>query len=175
MPRTGRQHRRADILGAVRPAQTPALARRAAALSACSALLVLAACSPQQPKEFTGAKGEVAAVIDRFGTSATNDDGGRICRDLLTPELSRELAARAGGSCPNAVAKAIRASDFRDVRVDGVTIDGKGAAATVKASVPNTEDRRRTLYVGLTREGAKSDWRVADLAAPRPTSGATTP
>lgn len=169
----------ADILAPVRPAQTRSVVRRAAVGSACTALLLLAACSPQQPTEFAGVKGDVADVVAQLGASARKEDGGRICRELLTPKLAEELAARAAGSCPTAVARATRGADYLDVKVEDVTLNGSASTAleaTVRATVPDTEKRTRTLYIGLSREGNTRDWQISDLAAPRPTrAGATTP
>ncbi|CAA9498265.1 MAG: hypothetical protein AVDCRST_MAG69-1732 [uncultured Solirubrobacteraceae bacterium] len=108
--------------------------------------------------EFEGAEADVAEAIEQLESSGTRQESAdEICRDLLTEDLVRRLAA-GGSSCESEIRQAIADADLFDLRVTDVTVQGDNAIAEV---VSAAGDSRAAATVRLARE--RGDWRVGDI------------
>lgn len=124
-------------------------------------MVTLAACAPTETKQLEGTAGQVQAAVKKFSDAAGDGSAGVICRDLVTPELRKQLASH-GKSCEDAVRAAIENSDYTPLTVDTVRLtkgeDGNTATAITATSV---EDRYRA--VKLEKVGDK--WLIASFEA----------
>ena len=112
--------------------------------------------------DFEGAEADVAEAIERLESAGTRqDNAGEICRDLLTSELSRRLAADAS-SCEAEIRQAIADADLAQLSVTDVSVRGDRASARVESAAGET---RRAATVELARE--RGDWRLAGIRSAR--------
>ncbi len=113
--------------------------------------------------DFEGVEGDVAEAIERLQTTGTRQESAdEICRDLLTQDLVRRLAAD-GSTCETEIRQAIADADLFDLRVTDVSIEGDTATAEV---VSAAGDSRAEGTVGLIRE--RGDWRVGEITGTAP-------
>jgi hypothetical protein len=134
----------------------------ALALAALAAAAVAAGCAPQSTSsnkstsKFPGAQRPAAQTVEDLEAAANDGDGAKICRDLISASLRRQLSQR--GACAAVVKAAIKDADSVGMTVDQVRIDGNDATARVTFE---TGKKDRTGTIGLVREGGR--WRVATL------------
>src|ERR671920_296466 len=98
----------------------------AAALVAC--LVVTASCGgdASNADRFEDDEQAVARVIDDLGAAARDGDAERICDDLVTVDLRRNVGQATGASCADAFSENVVGDETRYV-VDDVVVDGSQA------------------------------------------------
>jgi copper chaperone CopZ len=107
--------------------------------------------------KFKGDQKLVANTVEDLETASRpgRSDTGKICRDIVTPALAKQLAT-AGGSCEKAVDGAIKDADGYQLTVQKVVINGTTATAQVKTE---TGKKDRVQTVALTKAGP--GWRIS--------------
>ncbi len=80
---------------------------------------------------FKGPEKQVAAVVDRFETGLDDNEGGKVCDELLTLEFAKKVAKGSGQTCPDAVMDAVDSGQYQ-ARIDVKSISITGDTATVK-------------------------------------------
>ena len=99
-----------------------------------AAALALSACGTAQSSndvKFTGAKKDVADLVDKLATAGQRHDASTICNDILSKQLLTELKS-AGGDCESEMKDAIADATDYDLQVRSVKIDGNTATAQVR-------------------------------------------
>src|SRR3954453_22825711 len=126
---------------------------RAALVLTLLAVVLLAGCTTtaSDSKSFQGTEGEVADAIGDLQSAGKRRDEGKICAELLTRELARQMAA-AGATCAEQVRDAIADVDDFDLTVKDVSVSGPTATAQI-------ENDDRTSTFRLQKVGAA--WRIS--------------
>jgi hypothetical protein len=128
-----------------------------------AATVVLAGCAgapssgSSSTSKFNGDERLVANTVEDLesASSPRGTDTGKICRDVLTSALAKQIAA-AGGTCEKGVDNALKDSDGYQLTVQKVAIDGTTAVAQVKTE---TGDHDRIQSIALQKQGA--GWRIS--------------
>jgi hypothetical protein len=124
-----------------------------------AAALALSACGSTQSSssdvQFTGAKKDVADVVDKLATAGRRGDAKTICDDILAKQLLTELKT-AGGNCETEMKNAIRDASDYDLQVRSVKVTGANATAQVRQG-----DDGPTATFTFVKEGAS--WRASAL------------
>ena len=109
--------------------------------------------------KFKGEERLVANTVEDLesDTQPRSTDTGKICRDVLTPALAKQIAA-AGGTCEKGVDDALKDADAYQLTVQKVAITGTTATAQVKTE---TGDNDRVQSIALQKQGA--GWRISRL------------
>jgi hypothetical protein len=107
--------------------------------------------------KFKGDQRLVANTVEDLETASRpgRSDTGKICRDIVTPALAKQLAT-AGRTCEKAVDGAIKDADGYQLTVQKVVINGTTATAQVKTE---TGKKDRVQTVALTKAGP--GWRIS--------------
>jgi hypothetical protein len=74
---------------------------------------------------FHGEKARVAAVADNFESAADDRDYSRICRTLVSPELTRGLERRTGKTCVEYLHDLYNGQPQASLDVDDITVSGQ--------------------------------------------------
>jgi hypothetical protein len=119
----------------------------------CAALGACGGDKGANEKRFDGDSADVAAVVDRLQTYARDGDGSKICSDLMTPQLSRFIAASFNTSCAKRVADQL--GDKTTITVRRLQVDGPLASATVVEA-----NRTFTGMAFVKRDGK---WRISRI------------
>ena len=122
----------------------------AALLALLAATAVGCGAAQSSSQDFSGEEADVAEVVEDLQAAAQEDEPGRICREILSTGLSRQL----GDRCGQTVSTAIDDTDTFEVNAKSVRIDG--ARARVRVETGRDGDREELLE--LVRQG--NDWRV---------------
>lgn len=124
-----------------------------------------AASNSDSSSKFSGVQKDVAKVIEQFQKAAEDQDGHKICRDLITPALQVQItrANRSTSSgCAQAVKDGMKDSDQSDLTVKTVRIAGpSNATALVKQKTGDKKSRMTTV----TLQKVAGSWRISKLAA----------
>jgi len=124
--------------------------------------LALAGCGAaprNSAKDFKGADGTVAAVVERLEKAARDDDPAVVCKTLLSTKLLAALRAQ-GTNCNTGVKEAFKDADSLDLTVDAVKVSGASATAKVKYR-SLSHDKTATLQ--FDREGRA--WKISSLGS----------
>lgn len=133
---------------------------RPAAAALCLLALALSACGAaprDSAKDFKGAEGEVAKVVEAVESAARKDDPDALCTDLLSPALLKTLTDQ-GTNCKTAVREAFKDADSLDLTVDDVSISGERATAKVTSGTGST---KKADTLELEKSGGV--WKIASL------------
>ncbi len=130
-----------------------------------AATVVLAGCAgapssgSSSTTKFKGDQRLVANTVEDLETASRpgRSDTGKICRDVVSAALARQLAA-AGGTCEKAVDSALKDADAYQLTVQKVVVKGTTAAAQVKVE---TGKKDRIQSIGLEKQG--QGWRISRL------------
>jgi polyhydroxyalkanoate synthesis regulator phasin len=130
---------------------------RRTALALILAATATAGCtsSGNADPSFDGEQEAVANVVDDLVEAATDEDGRRVCREILAAPLRDKL----GNGCQNAMEQAFEDADVTQLSVDSVRVSGDTARAQVDAGRDEEKAERRTFE--FVREGR--DWRISSL------------
>ncbi len=131
---------------------------RAVLVPALLALLLAAGCGQTggSAGNFEGDEQAVADAVEALQEASADRDERRICRALLTTEVSRAL-----GDCERTIGAVLDDADTYELVVQDVRLEGRDRA---RARVQSGGDEDRTRVITLAREGG--GWRVADLGTP---------
>lgn len=132
---------------------------------ALAATVVLAGCAgapssgSSSTAKFTGEERLVANTVEDLESAARprGTNTGKICRDVLSAALARQLAAR-GGTCEKSVDSALKDADAYQLTVQDVAIRGNAATATVKVE---TGDKDRVQTITLQKGAPDQGWRIS--------------
>jgi hypothetical protein len=115
--------------------------------------------------KFSGPQKDVAKVIEKFQKAAEDQDGHKVCRDLITPALQLQItrANRAtSNGCAQAVKDGMKDSDQSDLTVTAVRLAGlTNATALVKQKTGDKKSRMTTVKL----QKIAGSWRISQLAA----------
>jgi len=127
---------------------------------ACLAVLIgtalVAGCGGGDDEEtnadrYEGDEQDVAAVIDDFAEAGNDGDGDRVCTQIFSTALARNVEREAKQSCATEVSENLPEGDYE---LTANSIEVKENAAT--AVVTDQDDNKSVLY--LTKSG--DSWRV---------------
>jgi hypothetical protein len=123
------------------------------ALAAVLAATVAAGCGAgaQPSQDFTGAEEDVAKVVEELESAAQREEPTRICTEILSTALSRDL----GKECTATVQTAIDDADIYALSADEVQISG--TRARVRVEVGNDGERKEQLELVRQTPGG---WRI---------------
>jgi hypothetical protein len=125
---------------------------------AAAALVALGGCgggNGANADRFFGPKQDVARVVDRLQAAARAGDASRICAQLFTPRLARELG-RGGAPCAQRVRQTLVRKD-ETITVRTIDVRGDAAAASVREQNGNS--------TRLTFQRVGGVWRVDAIAS----------
>ena len=126
------------------------MTRPIAALLAVLAATAVGCGAAQSSQDFSGEEADVAEVVEEFQAAAQEDEAGRICREILSSGLARQL----GDRCERTVDTAIEDTDTFEVNAQSVRIEGQRARVRVETG----RDGDRQELLELVRQG--DDWRI---------------
>ena len=103
-------------------------------------------------ERYEGTEAEVATVVDEFADAGRDGDGAKICEEIFTADLTKNVEQEAGQSCPSEVSENLPEDEYElEVNTLQVTED------TATAGVTDQDDNRSVLH--FTRVDAA--WRIA--------------
>ena len=101
---------------------------------------------------------QVRSAVVAFGRASAQKDYGRLCGDLLAPQLVEQVKS-AGLSCEAALERGLGGVKEPKLTIGRVTVDGDAARVQVRTSARGQAPSQDTLK--LTRVGDR--WRIASL------------
>ena len=133
--------------------------------AALAATVALAGCAgapssgSSSTSKFKGDQRLVANTVEDLESASRpgRSDTGKVCRDIVTPALAKQLAA-ADGTCEKAVDGAIKDADAYQLTVQKVVINGTTAVAQVKTE---TGKQDRIQSIGLQKAPPAQGWRIS--------------
>ena len=131
-----------------------------------AATVVLAGCAgapttgSSSTSKFKGDQRLVANTVEDLETASRpgRSDPGKICRDIVTPALAKQLAAAGRTTCEKAVDGALKDADGYQLTVQKVVINGTTAAAQVKTE---TGSKDRVQSIALQKIPPTQGWRIS--------------
>ncbi|MDQ3740994.1 MAG: DUF4878 domain-containing protein [Actinomycetota bacterium] len=122
------------------------------------AALALGGCggAADSDQEFEGVQRDVARTIEDLEEAGQEDEPRRICQALLARELVQNIED-AGGSCEEAIQKALDQTDTFALTVEKVDVRGTTATVSVETGV----DEEQLETVELVKEG--DAWKISGL------------
>jgi hypothetical protein len=126
--------------------------------------LALSACGQTEKdstKDFTGDQKAVAQTVENLQDASRKRDEGRICSQLLSPDLINKIKAASKRTCEDVLGDALRDVDSYELQVKKVAIDGTTATATVTSDTGAKKNRVDTLQ--LVKVGGA--WKIQTLGA----------
>ncbi len=124
--------------------------------------VALAGCGQQatdSAEDFQGSERAVADVVEDLQRAGERQEPERICEEILTQELVRELDG-AGTTCQKEMSKAIEDADDFELQVRDVTVTGQTARATVERR--EGEEQGTAIFEFRLVRG---QWRASSLAS----------
>jgi hypothetical protein len=103
--------------------------------------------------DFKGTEKDVADAIEDLQTAAQDDKPARVCRDLLSARLTRQL----GDRCERTIATAFDDSDTFDLSVKSIRV----TADRARARVTTGRDADQEELLVLVRDRGK--WRIDEF------------
>ena len=136
--------------------------KRFTSLLALSAAVVAIGCGGDDDDvnnnadNYEGTDAEVAAVVDDFANAGRDGDGAKVCDEIFSEDLAKNVEEQAGQSCASEVEDNLPEGDY-ELTID--TLQVEGDAATV--GVTDQEDNKSVLHF----ERTDADWRIARVTA----------
>ena len=127
------------------------------------AMLALAGCTQQtnSAEDFKGEQKKVAEVFDDLSKFATRRQGTKICEELYSDALAKEVASRdPKRSCGESLKEALADVDSNELDVTKITIEGKRASAVVESKAG---DDKLAGEFSLTKVG--ENWRITAIGS----------
>ncbi|HEU4975812.1 MAG TPA: hypothetical protein VFT50_12030 [Baekduia sp.] len=124
--------------------------------------LLLGACgqtAKDSAKDFKGEQAKVAQAVEDLQSAGQRRDSGKICDELLTPGLRKQIQTASKATCASALDDRLSDADAFELQVQSVTIDGDRATAVVSSEAGDSK-RRDTLQLQRDKSGA---WQIATL------------
>ena len=134
--------------------------------AALAATVALAGCAgapssgSSSTSKFKGDQKLVANTVEDLETASRpgRSDTGKICRDIVTPALAKQLATAGRTTCEKAVDGAIKDADGYQLTVQKVVINGTTATAQVKTE---TGKKDRVQSIALQKAPPAQGWRIS--------------
>jgi hypothetical protein len=104
--------------------------------------------------DYSGQDAEVAQVVDDFANAGRDGDGEKVCNEIFSEQLTKNVEKEAGQSCPSEVQENLPEDEY-ELEVN--TLEVNGSAATV--GVTDQDDNSSVLH--LAKDGAR--WRIASV------------
>lgn len=102
---------------------------------------------------YDGTEAEVAGLVDDFANAGRDGDGTKICDEIFTDELTKNIEREAGQSCASEVEDNLPEDEY-ELEIDSLELDGD-TAATV--AVTDEDDNGSVLHI----EKVDDVWRIA--------------
>ena len=106
--------------------------------------------------DYSGEDAEVAQLVDDFANAGRDGDGDRVCGEIFTEELTKNVESAAGQSCPTEVEDNLTEGEY-ELEVNTLKVSGDTATVTVT----DEDDNKSVLHI----EKAGADWRIARVTA----------
>ena len=126
--------------------------------------LILGACgqaAKDSAGDFRGDQRDVAQTVEDLQSFARKGDAGKICTELLAPNLVARITSSSKKPCDTALKDTIADADAFELQVKKVTVSGDKASAVV-VSQGGKKDRTDTLQLVRNR----SAWKITTLGTP---------
>ena len=107
-------------------------------------------------ESYDGTDAEVATVVDDFATAGRDGDGTKICDEIFSAELAKNIEREAGQTCASEVEDNLPEDDY-ELTIDSLTV----ADDTATVGVTDQDDNSSTLHM----ENVDGAWRVARVTA----------
>ena len=136
--------------------------KRFTSLLALSAAVVAIGCggddddANNNADNYEGTDAEVAAVVDDFANAGRDGDGAKVCDEVFSEELAKNVEEQAGQSCASEVEDNLPEDDY-ELTIDTLQVDGD----TATVGVTDQEDNKSVLHF----ERTDADWRIARVTA----------
>lgn len=128
------------------------------AAAALVATLALAGCGETATtNNFKGEEHQVAARVASFQKHVSESSQKKVCQEDLAAELTKRIAA-SGKGCEDALKEQLKDVEDLTLTIEGVTIDGKKASATVKST---RDGKTKPATLLLVKEG--QDWKISGV------------
>lgn len=95
--------------------------------------------------------GEVATVVDKFADAGRDENGERVCDELFTEALKRNIEREAEQSCATEVESEISEGEY-ELTVNSIELDDKAASVAV------TDQNGNSSVLQMVK--VDDDWRV---------------
>ena len=105
---------------------------------------------------YDGTEAEIAGLVDDFANAGRDGDGTKICDEIFTTELSKNIEREAGQSCATEVEDNLPEDEY-ELEVN--TLEVSGNTATV--GVTDQDDNSSVLHI--EKDGAT--WRIARVTS----------
>lgn len=103
---------------------------------------------------YEGTEAEVATVVDEFANAGRGGDGTKICEEIFTAELVKNIEREAGQSCPSEVDENLPEDEY-ELEIDTLEVDGDTATVAVTDQADNS-----SVFHFSRVDGA---WRIARI------------
>ena len=106
--------------------------------------------------DYSGQDAEVAQLVDDFANAGRDGDGDKVCGEIFTEELTKNVEEAAGQSCPTEVEENLKEGEY-ELEVNTLKVSGD----TATVAVTDQDDNKSVLHI----EKAGADWRIARVTA----------
>ena len=148
------------LMSRLRTVLAPALL--AGALAVTAAGCAGQSSSKSSADEYTGAKKDVAQVVDDLQSAAGKADGKKVCNDLLAPALVQKVAT-GGTTCKKAMEDLLKDVDTSDMTVKSVAVAGATATAVVESDGGSGGTDRTNTFTFAKDPGANGAWKISSF------------
>jgi len=118
--------------------------------------------SKSSADEYTGAKKDVAQVVDDLQDAAGGADGKKVCNDLLAPALVQKVAVD-GKTCKKAMEDLLQDVDTSGMEVKSVNVTGSTATAVVESDGGSGGKDRTDTFTFAKDPGANGAWKISSF------------
>jgi hypothetical protein len=131
--------------------------KRFTSLLALSAAVVAIGCGGDDDvnnnaDDYDGTDAEVASVVDDFANAGRDGDGEKVCEEIFTENLAKNIEQEAGQSCATEVEDNLPEGDY-EITIDSLEVEDD----TATVGVTDQDDNASVLHI----QRADGDWRVA--------------
>ena len=131
--------------------------KRFTSLFALSAAVVAIGCGGDDDvnnnaDNYDGTDAEVASVVDDFANAGRDGDGEKVCDEIFTENLAKNIEQEAGQSCATEVEDNLPEGDY-EITIDSLEVEDD----TATVGVTDQDDNASVLHI----QRADGDWRVA--------------
>jgi hypothetical protein len=134
--------------------------KRIALVAALSAGLLALGCGDDgddvnnNADDYSGQEAEVAQLVDDFANAGRDGDGEKVCNEIFSEALTKNVEKAAGRSCPGEVEDNLPEGDY-ELKVNALEVKGNTATATVT----DQEDSKSVLHI----QKVGADWRITSV------------
>lgn len=118
--------------------------------------------SSSSADDFTGARKDVAQVVDDLQGAVGKADGKKVCNDYLAPALVQSASAN-GKKCQSVMEDNLKDADTTGMTVKSVTITGNTATAVVESDGGKDAKDRTNTFTFVKDPGANGAWKISSF------------